>query len=226
MKRELNTILFDVGGTLVQAPDLYTEFANEWKTEERVNKEIFYQKLLNIKNRKADKFDDVKTILKKLSRHLSDQYKVENLEHKTTEIYRKVFLDSASLYPQVQETLTFLKNKGIRLFIVSDADADILYPQMERLGIKDFFDDWFVSSEVKAYKPSDIMADKVASTLPVQRDSIIMVGDAQDDVATARKLKIPSVLINESSEQKSTPPDFVIPAFSNLLGLLKHNYDI
>jgi len=225
MKKLLHIVFFDVGGTLVSAPDLYDVFWENWGNDDRISKKIFYQVLYQIKN-KGTEFCNVKAMLSLLAKKIATEYGVKDLSLQAANIYNSVYLDSVSLCAGVIEILSFLKDRNISLIIVSDADADVLRPQLRKLGINLFFDQFIISSEIGGYKPSDAMIRAVNKHCIGTRNGMLMVGDSRDDVLTADKLGIASALITPSNEITCSFPHFTIPDFSSLQELLERNYFI
>ena len=136
-------------------------------------------------------------------------------------------VDGAVLTPNLFETLTGLKDAGLRLGIISDT---FITPgarwlgHLRRCGVGDLFDHWTFSDEVGAYKPSPVVFAHAAAGLGVH-DPIRLahVGDLRrTDVAGARQAGWWSVRYAGVDNDETDQPDadHVIKDHRELLGIL------
>lgn len=90
-------------------------------------------------------FDVVKNVY-------SDVGMFENFENYFEDLF-EVFRTSAwAIFPETKEVLTYLKEKGYRLVVVSNFDSRV-YDVCKSLEIYDYFDDYVISSEAGFAKP-------------------------------------------------------------------------
>jgi putative hydrolase of the HAD superfamily len=94
---------------------------------------------------------------------------------------RSVFHRDPPLVPGVQETLSSLRSKGVRLALLTKGDRLLQLHRMERSGLLDFFD----VVEIVPEKSADVIRDVVAA-LGVDTGSAWMVGNSvRSDVLPA-----------------------------------------
>jgi len=195
----IKTILFDVGGTLVDAPDLFKEISNNIETTFGITIE---KELKNEFNNfyNSSKFYDVKTILDLIMKNILKNKCIEQSQIIASHIYKDIFLNNSSLFDETKEILDYLKNRNIGLIVVSDADSDVLIPELKKLKIYDYFDNFIISSDIKCYKTSREIIRHINPLLNGSRQEMLFVGDSNADVYAAKKLKIKSIFINRKGD--------------------------
>ena len=114
-------------------------------------------------------------------------------------VYREFGLPCAwQLRPGAKVVLEELYRTGIRLGIVSNFDRR-LYRVLDELGIRDYFEQVVISSEVGADKPSPKIFREALSRFKVPADEMLHVGDDEvTDGAGARAAGVPAVLVDGS----------------------------
>ena len=103
----------------------------------------------------------------------------------------------ARIEPETKETLTALKNTGLKLGIVSNTfvHRSALEKNLAQLGIMDFFDVSLYSYEFKFRKPNTRIFKAAAEQIGEKPENIMFVGDRIDnDIKPALKLGITAVL--------------------------------
>ena len=100
------------------------------------------------------------------------------------------------LFPETLDALKQLKNLSLKLGIISNFDSRI-YPVLESLNIRDFFDAVIISSEVGFAKPSSQIFAAAVQVLAVPAAEILMVGDSpEDDIDAAARCGLKAILID------------------------------
>jgi len=143
--------------------------------------------------------------------------------------YRKVQLGFLEPYPRVIPTLLKLKQKGLKLAIVSDAPRLKAWMRLTELGIADFFEVVVAFGDVAERKPSRLPFEKALKQLRLKPSDVLMVGDnLSRDILGAKKLGMKTCFAKygalSSGKIKS---DFVINKFEEILRICKHSsYDL
>lgn len=219
----LDTVIFDVGGTLIDAPDLVQRMsrlflqAGDAAFVHRMIRDSFisYYRGAAYEERGFIYIEDM------IRKTLFDVSKALDFEDKSAlarEIYWNNFLNNARLCGDTVETLTRLKKAGIKLVVASDADAPILYEELRLFRLWRFFDSWVISGEIRAYKPSDLFADALRQQVSGDMKRVLFVGDSEVDILTGRKLGAHTVL-KASSNKVDILPDFEIENLEDLFVL-------
>ncbi|MEM0359978.1 MAG: TIGR02253 family HAD-type hydrolase [Candidatus Diapherotrites archaeon] len=109
--------------------------------------------------------------------------------------YRRVKLGSLATYPHTTETLIRLREKGLKLGIVSDAPAKQAWLRLAELNLADFFD-VVIAREGKAeMKPHEMPFKKALRKLKLKPSQILFVGDnPKRDILGAQRLGMKTAL--------------------------------
>jgi len=133
-------------------------------------------------------------------RVFSDVGMVENFDAFFDEVYER-FRDSQGwiLFPETVEVLQELRSRQLKLGVISNFDSRI-YPVMESLGIRDFFDAVVLSSETGFCKPDRQIFEAAATAIGVPASRILLVGDSPyDDVEAGIRAGMSAILIDRSN---------------------------
>ncbi|NCC22348.1 MAG: HAD family hydrolase [Alphaproteobacteria bacterium] len=218
-KTKLNMALFDAGGTLVGADNMFEHLATALGHPE-ISPVVFAKEFAKEKPYEEHKFATVKEILKKVCRNLSSEYNVPDIGDKACDIYRHTYTETIYLYPNVLETLSYLKDNKVRLVLVSDADSDVLNPQFEKLGLDRFFQDRIISSEIAAYKPSNKTIEEIKKQFDLPETGLLFIGDSAEDVETGKQLDADTVFIGQTNLNAT----HTVSSFEALLPLILETY--
>lgn len=219
----LHTVIFDVGGTLIDAPDLMQRMSRLFL---QVGNPAFVHQMISdtfLRYYRGAVFEDsgflyVEEMIRKTLLEVSAALGFEDKSSLARELYWDVFLSNARLCSDTVETLTRLKQAGIKLVIASDADAPLLYEELRLFRLWRFFDSWVISGEIKAYKPSDLFAEALRQYISGDMSRVLFVGDSEVDILTGRKIGAHTVL-KTSSKNEGILPDFEIENLTDIFVL-------
>jgi 2-haloacid dehalogenase len=210
----IKLILFDVGGTLVSSDDIFERALVKIGSENADIYDFLKIRFAHHKGRR-DRFLTVREILAECLREAAHKFGVKDISNDSAKLYAEVFLGSRA-FDDTVPVLEKLRGAGIKLSIASDADEEVLMEELEKIGILKYFGDFFVSSELGAYKPSDVVVQRILESCNCKRDEMLFVGDSADDIETARKMGVKSVLI-EREGRLDCRPDYRIGNLGDLL---------
>lgn len=119
----------------------------------------------------------------------------------TAKVFRAASTQSIShLYNGVETMLKTLKDNGIKIALLSNAQYLYTKPELEQTGIDKLFDKIFISSEYKVKKPSPLFFGKLiewANTINIKSSEIMMVGNSPyDDINPARNIELKTCFIH------------------------------
>jgi putative hydrolase of the HAD superfamily len=139
--------------------------------------------------------------------------------------YDEVKLRSIRLFDGVDETLTLLREKGIKMAVVTDAGSGHAAERLERTGLAVYFD-CVVTPEVSGTrKPGHDTFLYALRALDCSPDEVWVVGDSlRREIEPGNRLGMTTVYA-EYGDWMKTPfpaivPDFVLKRFSDLSGLM------
>ena len=130
--------------------------------------------------------------------------------------------------PGVHDTLRLLRERGIYVAVVSNADDDYLEPALERNGLTPLLDHWTSSEEADSCKPDARIYEYSLAKAARSAAETLFVGDSPaHDVAGARGVGMRSALIGEpgsvaplSSGLSAVAPDWHVRALLELVPIV------
>lgn len=148
--------------------------------------------------------------------------KLKQLPLITAELYRGASRFSLKLYDGVQETLDKLRKK-YKLACVSDAQSAWALPELNSVGLLDYFSPIIVSGDYGYRKPDQRLFKKALTTLKVKPSEAIFVGnDLLRDVYGANEAGMTSVFFksNQGDHEYKATPDYTMTEFKELLKIV------
>ena len=125
----------------------------------------------------------------------------------------------------VEETLQKIKEKNIKLGVMTNGTSESQRKKLRRFDIEKYFDYIFIEGEVGYGKPDIKMYEYMLQKTKVQNNKIIMVGDNLIwDIEPPQKLGIFTIWINTkkvSLEDFNIKPDMIIREISDILGIIE-----
>lgn len=107
------------------------------------------------------------------------------------------------LFPETAEVLSALKNRGLKLGVISNFD-DRVYSVMQSLDILSYFDSVTISSETGHCKPEPQIFEAAIRALGEPPSEILLVGDSlRDDVEAGMRAGLLAVLIDRAGRHAS-----------------------
>ena len=135
--------------------------------------------------------------------------------------YRRVQTGYMTPYPGVRSTLLALKERGVKLAIVSDAPRMRAWMRLASMNLAEFFDAVITLGDSKLKKPAPQPFKKALREMGVEPSEVIFVGDNPDrDVAGARALGMKTAWAKygaASNQKTKQKPDFVLNGPADLL---------
>lgn len=142
--------------------------------------------------------------------------------------YRRLFhiyntAGAVELYPNVIETLTELKNRGLVLTIASSRSKASLTNYIKDLGIEDLISYVLGADDVVEGKPNPEPVNRTLEKFGFKPEEAIVVGDTVFDVDMGKNAgtKTCGVTYGNGSRESISAADWVIDDFGNLLEIVK-----
>ncbi len=139
--------------------------------------------------------------------------------------YHKSKFSNLKPYPGVKKTLKKLKEKGLKLAIVTDAPKIKAYQRLDYMGIINLFDVVVGFEDTKKTKPSKLPFKKALRLLKIKPSEAIYVGDHPErDIKGAKKLGIKTCLAKYGwCFGKYIKPDYEIKRIEELLKIIRED---
>lgn len=218
------TVLFDIGGTLVDSPDFFETVSRRLcdnMPDEKV-RDLAYTAFMKIyeKRESEHSFLKIEELLAEVLELLSRSYGYRNISDQSHDIVWEVYLDRSSLYPEVITVMKKLHENNVSMVVASDADTDLMESELRKFNIGTYFSGRCVSEIVKAYKPAPAFVDYLKRYTADNPDHCYFVGDSRVDIETAKRLEIKSVLVDRKRSGNRFKADFAIHNLEELLPIL------
>ncbi len=126
------------------------------------------------------------------------------------QIFRITSINYLKLYPGVVEAMKFLKKIGCRLWLLSNAQAVFTRYELQALGIAQYFDGIYLSSNYGHKKPDSRFFNTLIKENDIDCTKCIMIGnDRNSDILGANNMKIDSLYMHTNlSPSEDAPPVF------------------
>ena len=138
------------------------------------------------------------------------------------EYYRKHSTDTTVLYPNVKEILEYFKNK--RKTIVTNRNYEFALTTLNKLGIRDYFEDIVGGDDIGCMKPSSCPLDRSMGRLNADKEKAIIVGDMDIDIVAGKKAGIITCGVTYGMGKKEdiikAKPDFIIDNIVDLKSII------
>jgi putative hydrolase of the HAD superfamily len=129
---------------------------------------------------------------------LADEFSVERLER-------------MMVFPGAQETLTELRERGVRLALLTNGDSAGQHAKIDRFGLRGYFEQIFVEEDMGFGKPDERVYRLALETMRVNPQDVWMVGDNLDnDVGAPQALGILGIW-NDYRQQGLPESSLIIP---------------
>lgn len=209
----IDTILFDLDGTLVDSNELIIETFKRTYQVHFPNLSFAHSELAQM-----------------MGPPLSETFlliaKNDNLVNEMIvtyrQIYRSIEFDYISLYPGVIECLSSLKAIGYNLGIVTTKFKESAMPSIEHYGIDRYIDVIIGLDDVNNHKPHPEPIYKALKR--IKHQGVLMVGDSPSDILAGKNADILTCGVDWSyrkEEIKQLKPDLWLTDFQQLIELIK-----
>jgi len=200
----IDLIIFDLDGTLVDS------------REDIANAVNFTLKKIGLKEKSISEISSyIGTGIEELIRKSLGKKQEALLEKALSifiEYYRKHSTDNTVLYPNVKEILEYFKNK--RKAIVTNRNYEFALSALNKLGIRDCFEDIVGGDDTGCMKPSSCPLDRSMGRLNADKEKAIIVGDMDIDIVAGKRAGIITCGVTYGIGKKEdiikAKPDFII----------------
>ncbi|AHL22894.1 HAD-IA family hydrolase [Thermococcus nautili] len=208
---DIRAVLFDLDGTLVGAEKPFSEIKSELRErlislgipEELIGDLTpMYEGLIELSKKTGRPFEELYSILIELEAER---------------------MNESFVFEGARELLDFLRNRGIKLALMTRSSRKATMKALELHGLKDYFDIISTRDDVppEELKPNPGQLGRILDKLNVPPEKAVVVGDHGYDIIPARKLGALSVLVTghdagRMSFQVEAEPNFEV---ENLLHL-------
>lgn len=195
-------LIFDLYGTLVdihteenalvwEKTALYFGFYGAHYTPEELQKA--FQNAMAAREAKAGQsyecFPDIpfEQVMAALFRAKGVEKGADMLGVNAAQVFRIASIEYIKLYPNVLEALAFLREKGYKLWLLSNAQAVFTAHEMRSLGLGEQLDGVYLSSDYGCRKPDKRFFSALMEGQKLDKSRCLMIGnDRETDIAGAK----------------------------------------
>ena len=218
---KVKAVIFDAYGTLFdvnsaaekcknQIGDKWEGFANYWRTTQ-----LEYTWLRSLMKRHKDFWKVTEDSLDKSMK----VFKIsQNMKEELLSLYKKL-----STFPEVNDTLKQLKNKNLKLAILSNGSPDLLNELVNSNNLTEIFDDLFSIEEVKIYKPDNKVYEIPINKYKIKPEEIIFLSSNTWDVSGGGSYGYQSIWVNRNNnifDNLDYKPKYEIKNLKQLLDII------
>ena len=195
--KNIKAIIFDAYGTLFDVNsaaemcknkigDKWENFSNYWRMTQ-----LEYTFLRTLMDRYKDFWQITEDSLDKSMK----VYKIDNsLKKELLNLYKKL-----SVFPEVKQTLTKLKEKKLKLAILSNGTPALLNGLVNSNNLNNLFDDIFSIDEVKVYKPSSKVYELPIKKYQIKKNEVAFLSANTWDVSGGGNFGYISIWVNRNN---------------------------
>lgn len=183
-------LIFDLDGTLINSiPDLTLA----------INKMLQSLDIDPLKVEEVRPFigNGAKTLVSRSLNYTHKNNVSEELFDKAFPVFMQSYKETPCkdtfLYPGVKETLEHLINKGYKMMICTNKPLEFVEPILDKLVIKQFFQNWIGENSLPEKKPSGAPLIHLANQANVNIEECVMIGDSKNDILSAQNAKMENV---------------------------------
>jgi len=146
---------------------------------------------------------DLNHWIKKFGLHISAEELLEHFERKI------------ELFPEVPRVLHGLKQRGLRLFVITNAQREFVRLELKKTGIENYFERVFSStSDFGLVKKTANLYQRICSILEISPQEMIHIGDDRNfDFIVPKRLGIVAFHLDRAGKHEG---DFVIRSLEEL----------
>lgn len=218
--KEINVVLFDLDGTLVDSNQLLIDsFQFTFK---------HFFPAINFQRKDYIKMIGP-TLEETFSQHQNDMLEVNKMIHFFRKFYKDKEYQSIEIYPNLLKTLQTLKEMNIQTGIVTTKFKESAIPSIEFFNLDKYIDIYVYLDDVDNPKPN---AEPIqyAKTLLNNPKEMIIIGDNPSDIYSGKNADILTCGVDWSlkkDELRASNPDFWLYDFSGLVPIInKYNEEV
>ena len=218
MKNRIKTIIFDLDGTLINTIDDLAEACN------RVLKEYGRDYRWTEADYKRFVGNGIKKLVERAFNHTLSEEELETAYKKASSIYSEIKLDNCYIYDGMKEQLNFLKERGLKLAVVTNKPDNAAKEMVTHLFGENTFDLITGAIDGVPHKPAPNSTLNTLKALGCTPEEALYIGDSNVDMQTARNAKIKSIGVlwgfRSKQELEKEEPSFIIEKPEEILKII------
>ena len=142
---------------------------------------------------------------------------------KMSRAYEETLSKTCILFPETTDLLCSLKQRGLRLFLITNGTASVQRGRLAISGIEKYFEEIFISDELGVAKPDKRFVDAIyCKVLDFDKSKALIVGDSPlTDISLGINCNIDTCFYNPKKAKTDLPVSYEIRNFNELLSIVK-----
>lgn len=144
------------------------------------------------------------------------------------ETYSELFMTHevgrTTIFPNVFETLSYFKNKGIKMAIATSRNVESLEIILEKNNLSGFFEQMVTNNDHLTPKPAPDMVLTLLDRMGISEKETLVVGDTTFDIMMGNRANCHTCAVtygNHTRKQLATAkPDYIINSFDELIKIV------
>lgn len=182
-----NNVIFDLDGTLIDTIEAFYVLAKRTGDEFGIN--MIQSQVYNLLNHGIPYWESV------LPESMPNrQYTIDQLNDRAVQLWPNIFAEHARVFPEIYNTLTTLKETGVKLGIVTgsgETSLELLYSA----GVQELFDAVLIDADVTHRKPHPEGLLKCMDALGADPANTVYVGDTAIDMQASRAAGMTAIAV-------------------------------
>ncbi len=206
----IKTFLFDLDGTLIQTTEIILETFSKTFKHFLPKEEIKSEDLTNMLGH---------TLFETFAKYEKSQEKIDQMVSYYRVVSNKMIKKGLKAYPNAIEILSYLKEKGYIVGVVTSKMRHVAQEHLEMTGLANYIDHLVGYEDTTLHKPNPEPIIKALNIFKAQKGTTVYIGDHENDITAAKKAGIISCAVTYShriKEMLATNPDYVIDDLKNI----------
>jgi 2-haloacid dehalogenase len=217
---KINFLTFDCYGTLIDwkkgiEENFERNFLDPIKATTPEN--IFEKYVRMEAARESQQYESYRTILKETSFSLAKDLGLEPSQDSAEKFSESI--ESWRAFPDTAKTLHEFGRMGMRRYILSNIDSDILEKTIENNKLE--IDGFVTAEQVRSYKPAKQHWLEFMNRTGSDKEEVIHIaGSVFHDIVPAKELGITTIWVNRYQEKKDSGADYTVESLSEIPPIL------
>lgn len=212
----IRAFIFDLDGTLLDRDASLKDFISTQYDRipalHSMNKDEYIQRFVELDKRGYVWKD-------KVYQQLVQEYRLPLAWEELLDDYVKGFRRHCIGFPNLHDMLTYMKQQGMRLGIITNGFGEFQNNNIKELQIEDYFDAILISEIEQIRKPDPAIFLRAADRLGVKPEEAVYVGDhPENDVIASRQVGMKGIWKEDLYFDDNFERDGTIKDLSELIG--------
>lgn len=125
------------------------------------------------------------------------------------------------VFPGTFEVLTYLKDKGYRLFLITNGFKEVQVKKIKHSKLENYFEKMITSDEAGYQKPDKRIFEHALKSTNSKKTESLMIGDDLDtDIAGAHAFGMDCIYFNPENSSKSSKATYEIKNLLDIISIL------